>query len=141
MSSSILAPSAPEIIASLTEPSSILSTLLITIFLLGYAIGPLLLSPLSEVYGRLPVVHICNTAFIVCTVVCAASHSVGLLIAFRFLAGAAASYIWTVIPGIIADLFVQEERGRPVGIWALGLSIGPSLGPICGGFMADAVDW
>jgi len=61
--------------------------LTLSIFVLAYAIGPLFLGPLSEIYGRVPVLQLSNLFYLVFNIACGVSKSKGQLIAFRFLSG------------------------------------------------------
>ena len=49
--------------------------------------GPLVIAPLSEMYGRVPIYNVCNVAFVGFTIGCAKAPGMSSLIAFRFLAG------------------------------------------------------
>lgn len=55
LGSSIMAPATPQIMLRFGETSSTLAIFVVSVNVLGYAIGPLFLSPLSEIYGRAPV--------------------------------------------------------------------------------------
>lgn len=57
------------------------------VFVLGFAAGPLLCAPLSEIYGRLPIYHVCNVLFVCFNIGCALAPSMNALIVFRFFAG------------------------------------------------------
>ena len=118
-----------------------LASLVISIYVLGLASGPLIVSPMSELYGRLWVYHVTNVLFIIFTVACAVSSSIGMLIAFRFLAGAVGSAVLNIGGGTVADLFVQEERGKAMTVWTVGALLGPIAGPVAGGFLAEAYGW
>jgi len=67
--------------------SQILSALTVSIFVLGYVIGPLILAPMSEIYGRRVVLTYANVFFCVWQIGCALSPNISSLIVFRFLAG------------------------------------------------------
>lgn len=60
---------------------------------------------------------------------------------FRFLAGIGGSGCLTLGAGVIADLFLVEERGLATSVWSLGPLFGPVVGPICGGFIAQQIGW
>jgi hypothetical protein len=87
------------------------ATLGVSLFVLGFAIGPLLWAPLSELYGR----QIVFTAtYGVLTILCAGaagSQNIQTLIALRAFAGAFGSSPLTNAGGVIADLFTAEQRG------------------------------
>lgn len=113
----------------------------VSIFLLGYAVGPLFLSPLSEIYGRSIVLLSSCVFFCVWLIGCALAPSLDSLIVFRFLSGLGGSAVLTVGGAIIADIFQVSERGRAMTIWMLGPMVGPSCGPVIGGFVAQTIGW
>ena len=92
--------------------NSLVAALTVSIYLLGFAVGPLLISPLSELYGRLVIYHVCNICYLGFTVGCALSTNTAGFLAFRFLCGCAASSPMSIGGGTIADLYVAEERGK-----------------------------
>ena len=96
------------------------SSLLISVYIIGLAIGPLLLSPLSELYGRNPVMQIMNFVFLAATILCAVSVSLPMLIVFRFVMGLASCIPLTLGGGYIADLMVPEKRGTALSLWTIG---------------------
>jgi len=59
----------------------------------------------------------------------------------RFLGGVGGSACLTVGPGVIADLFPTEQRGKAMALYSSGVLFGPILGPICGGFIAQNAGW
>ena len=60
---------------------------MLSVFVLAYAIGPLVLGPMSEIYGRVPVLQLANLFYLVFNTACGASKNKGEMIAFRFLSG------------------------------------------------------
>jgi multidrug resistance protein len=115
--------------------------MVVSIYVLGYAVGPLIVAPISEIHGRVPMYHISNVMFVIFTIACAVSTSLPMLIVFRFLAGAAGSTPVSIGGGTFGDLFSVEERGAAMAIWAMGPLLGPVVGPIIGGFLAEAKGW
>lgn len=96
---------------------------------------------MSELYGRVPVYHVCNIGYICFTVACALARSMNELIAFRFLQGC-----WSVAPltigaGSMADMVSPQHRGAAMSLWSLGPLLGPTIGPIAGGFLSEAEGW
>ncbi len=63
LGSSIFAPGVPELMRDFQSSSSELAAFVVSVYVLGFAFGPMLMAPLSEIYGRLIVYHICNVAF------------------------------------------------------------------------------
>jgi len=87
VSSSMVAPALPSIAKEFGITTEVESQLVLSIFILAYAIGPLFLGPMSEIHGRVPVLQIANLFYLVFNIACGASKSKGQMIAFRFLSG------------------------------------------------------
>ncbi|KAI9693735.1 MAG: hypothetical protein M1822_003006 [Bathelium mastoideum] len=132
LGSSIFAPVVPDVMAEFHNDSQSLATFVVSVYLLGFAFGPLVVAPLSELYGRLPVYHTSNVLFVIFTIACAVSTSLNMLIGFRFLAGLAGSTVLTNGGGTIADMIVQEKRGG---------AMAPIVGPVVGGYLGEAKGW
>ncbi|KAM0269414.1 hypothetical protein ACHAQH_009762 [Verticillium albo-atrum] len=135
-------PVAHQIVRELDEgrPNNSASALLVTIWELGEAAGPLLIAPLSEVYGRYPVMNVCNMMFIAATVLAAVSQSSTLFIAARALTGlAVASNVLN--PAIIGDIFESDQRGSAMSLIMLAPLIGGAVGPAISGAVAQTLGW
>lgn len=111
--------------ADLHEPSRVLGSLMITIYVLGYAIGPLFLAPLSEIYGRYPVVIISSWFLVIWLLGCSFAPTMPSLIIMRLLAGIGGSAIITISPAIVGDLYPVERRAFGSAIIAGSQSTGP----------------
>lgn len=116
LASSMFAPGVPEVLRDFRSKNQTLGSFVVSVYVLGYAIGPMLVAPCSEAYGPLPVYHVANVLFIIFTIACAVSSNLNMLIGFRFLEGMAGSAPITICGGTIADLFIQEERGGALAI-------------------------
>ncbi|KAF2099939.1 membrane transporter [Rhizodiscina lignyota] len=141
LGSSIFAPGITYTMAELHETSQAIGSLMITIYLLGYALGPLFLSPLSEIYGRYIVIVISTWTFNVFLLGCGFVHSMPGLIVLRLLAGTGGSAVMAIAPAIVADLYHIERRGFAMGIVFIIQCLSPAIGPICGGFIAQQLGW
>ncbi|KAJ6789733.1 hypothetical protein PWT90_06245 [Aphanocladium album] len=113
----------------------------VSLYVLGFAVGPLLWAPLSEIYGRRSVFIISFTGMTVFTIGAACAQSVAALLVLRFFAGAAGASVMTNGPGVIADIFNASQRGLATGVFAMAPFLGPALGPIIGGFLGEAEGW
>ena len=109
LASSMVAPATPLIMREFNSTNDTIASFIVSIYILGYALGPLFLAPCSEIWGRLPVYHICNFMFVIWTLACALSPNMGALLVFRLLAGIAGSCPLTIGGGSIADLIMQEK--------------------------------
>lgn len=85
--SSILAPGIGSLSAEFHNDNSIVGAMTVSIYLLGYVIGPLFLAPLSEIYGRKPVLGLSNVFFCLWQIGCALAPNISALIVFRFFSG------------------------------------------------------
>jgi MFS family permease len=135
-------PIASHIIADLNggQESKTDSILLVTIWELGEAAGPLLIAPASERYGRYPVFNIANVLFICGSIAGVLSQSVGLLIFARFFIGATvASNVLN--PAIIGDIFPSEQRGSAMSVVMLAPLLGGAIGPAIAGAIAETMGW
>lgn len=128
----MFAPGVPAVMREFRSTNVELGSFVVSVYVLGYAFGPLIIAPLSEMYGRVPLYHACNILFVIFTIACAVSNSLGMLIGFRFLEGVVGSSPLTLGGGTIADLIPQEKRGGAMAIWAIGPLIGPVIGPVAG---------
>ncbi|KAF2160311.1 hypothetical protein M409DRAFT_70489 [Zasmidium cellare ATCC 36951] len=140
MVSTIMAP-AINTIAKELHMSSAESVMALSIYLLATAFGPLFIGPLSEVYGRKPILHFSNIWFLIWNIVCGFANTKGTLIAARFLAGFGASAIYALAGGVLGDVWRPEQRGKSLGIYLLIPLLGAAVGPIIGGFMAERTTW
>ncbi|KAK3677906.1 hypothetical protein LTR78_002001 [Recurvomyces mirabilis] len=141
VSSSMVAPALEAMNRDLGITNQVLSQMMLSIFILAYAVGPLVLGPLSEVYGRVPVLQLANLFFLIFNLVCGFAKTPAQMLVFRFLAGLGGSAPLAIGGGILADCFRPEERGKAIGIYSLAPLIGPAVGPIAGGFISENTTW
>jgi hypothetical protein len=130
LGSSFFAPAVPRVMADFNSTSEIEATFVVSVYLLGFAFGPILIAPLSELYGRLIVYHVCNVGYLVFTVACALATNMNMLIGFRFLAGCFGVAPVTIGGGTVADMMRPEDRGLAMSLWACGALLGPVIGKL-----------
>ncbi|OKP08351.1 hypothetical protein PENSUB_5718 [Penicillium subrubescens] len=141
VSSSMVAPALTTIAAQFNVTDQIISQLMLSIFVLAYAVGPLFLGPLSEIYGRTIVLQLANLFFLIFNIGCGVAQTKTQLIICRFFAGLGGSAPLAVGGGVLSDCFKPEERGKSIAIYSLAPLLGPALGPIAGGFIAENTSW
>lgn len=117
------------------------ATLGVSLFVLGFAIGPLLWAPLSEMFGRQVLFTGTYAALAAFNAGCAGSQNVATLTILRFFAGAFGSSPLTNAGGAIADMFPASQRGLAMAIFAAAPFLGPVLGPVAGGFLGMKAGW
>ncbi|KAF2229192.1 MFS general substrate transporter [Viridothelium virens] len=113
----------------------------IALFVLGFAVGPALWAPLSELYGR-QILYIVTLGPMVAFIGAAAGcKNIASLLVFRFLGGMFGASPLTNAGGVIADLFHPSKLGLASSIFATAPFMGPVLGPVMGGFVTITVGW
>ncbi|RYO90364.1 hypothetical protein DL766_001173 [Monosporascus sp. MC13-8B] len=141
-SSTMVTPALGEIGSEWGIPdSSFTETLIMSIFLLGYAQGPFVLAPLSEIYGRVEVLQYANLIYLAFNTACGFARSKQQMLAFRFLSGIGGSAPQALCNGVLADVWRKEERGLGLAIYGMLTFISPCVAPIVGGFMSEAISW
>jgi MFS family permease len=84
---SIVAPTLPAIASELHIVQPAAQQMVLSIYLLGFACGPLIASPLSEVYGRMRVIQSWNLLYLIFNAVCGVSRSKEAIVVLRFVSG------------------------------------------------------
>lgn len=92
--------------------------LTVTLPVCGFGLGPLLWSPLSELFGRKPLWVFPTLVYIIFNIPCALAPNIGCLLASRFLCGFFGSAPLTLAGGTIADIWSPEDRGFAIAIFA-----------------------
>ncbi|GJN87183.1 hypothetical protein Rhopal_000128-T1 [Rhodotorula paludigena] len=123
------------------KEDTVVITLGLSIYVLGFALGPLLWAPFSEQWGRRPVFICTYFLFALFALPCALAKNIETLLICRFLAGFFGSSPLTNSGGVIADLFSAQDRALAMSLFALAPFAGPVLGPIVGGFVGENVSW
>ncbi|KAJ5819584.1 hypothetical protein N7474_005175 [Penicillium riverlandense] len=141
VTSSMIAPALQSMASDLHITDQVLSQLTLSVFVLAYAVGPLFLGPLSEIYGRVIVLQLANLFYLVFNIGCGVAQTKVQMIVCRFFAGLGGSAPLAVGGGVLSDCFRAEERGKSIAIYSLAPLLGPALGPVAGGFIAENTTW
>ncbi|WEW55362.1 hypothetical protein PRK78_000792 [Emydomyces testavorans] len=121
--------------------SATVVTLGLTLYLLGLAVGSVLLAPLSEMYGRKPVAVISLLAFILLIIPCGIGDSMVEVLVVRFFGAIAGSAMISSAPGCVADIVDDDRRALALSIWSIGPLNGPVFGPLIGGLVTQYLGW
>lgn len=111
--------------------------LTVSLFLVGYIIGPFFWSPLNELVGRKITFLSSLILFCVFTIPCALAPNITCLLICRFLAGCSATASMVTSGGVLADIWPPIYRGKPMALYSICPFAGPVLGPILGSFIVD----
>lgn len=141
LSSSILSPAVPVVAKDFNMTSSLEQSLSVSIFVLAWAICPLFMTPLSEVFGRKIVLN-CSIVFLfIFNLACGFVQNYSQLLACRFWGGMAGAPPLSVGAGTLSDMFDDEHRNTPMALYSLGPLLGPVIAPIMAGWMVEYINW
>ncbi|EPQ26102.1 uncharacterized protein PFL1_06310 [Pseudozyma flocculosa PF-1] len=111
-------------------------SLILTVYMIGLAIGPPIWAPLSETYGRLTVNLVSLPGYTLFNIGCALSPSYTSLLVCRFFVGLCGASPQSNSGATISDVWPPAQRLWPMFIYTCAAFGGPVLGPLCGGFLA-----
>lgn len=137
----VLAPSVPQVLQEF-EPDGggkSLGSFSVTVYILGFCIGPLIIAPLTDIYGRSVIFRASNLCFFLFTLACAFSPSLICLILLRFLAGCFGGTPMAIGGAVISDLHDVGQREAPMAFYSVGIMMGPTLGPVFGGLITGTL--
>jgi multidrug resistance protein len=118
-----------------------LATLGLSLFVLGFAMGPLLWAPLSETLGRKIPFFISMCGMSIFSAGCTGAKNIQTLLVLRFLAGAFGSAPLANGGGTISDIFGARQRALAISLYATAALLGPCMGPVIGGFLGMNAGW
>jgi len=106
----------------------------VTLYVVGFAVGPLVFGPLSELYGRRNPLMIGVFGFIIFQIPIGVATNLQTIFVCRFFGGAFGSAALAIVPGMAVDLFDPVERAVATMAYAAAVFAGPAVGPIVGEF-------
>ncbi|KAK8122132.1 hypothetical protein PG984_010802 [Apiospora sp. TS-2023a] len=112
-----------------------------SLILAGLGLSSIVLAPLSEVFGRKPVLLAGCLFFTVWNTACGGAGTLAQMLVLRLFSGFGASVGDSVASGVISDLWPAELRGRAFAVFMIAPLLGTALGPICGAFLTEGADW
>jgi len=124
------------------ENASTEFVLLNSLYQVGFAASPLFFAPLSEHFGRRPLLAGSFSCYAIWTLCCAIAPSFTALVIFRLLAGLSAAVPNTVVAGLFADIYEGPiARGLAVSAFLVVAACGPLVGPLLSGFISVHLGW
>ncbi|PYH90621.1 MFS general substrate transporter [Aspergillus ellipticus CBS 707.79] len=140
--SSLYTSSEPDI-TRLLGVSDIVASLGLTMYVIGYGIGPMIFSPLSEipVIGRTAPYILTYIIFVILCVPMALVNNLAGILILRFLLGFFGSPCLATAGASYGDFYGPVEMPYVIALWGGGATLGPALGPLVGGFAVQATNW
>lgn len=111
----------------------------------GYILATVIVMPLvgwlSSRFGRRRFYMACIFIFIVSSILCGLAWNLSSIVIFRVLQGVGGGTMMPVAQAILREIFPPEEQGTAMGIFGLGVVLGPAVGPTLGGWLTDYYSW
>lgn len=111
----------------------------------AYAIANVIIIPLtgflSNYFGRKNYYLASIIIFTIASYLCGTSSSLWMLVLWRFIQGLGGGALLSVSQGILFEQFKPEEKGLAGGIFGMGIVMGPTIGPVLGGYIVDNYHW
>jgi DHA1 family bicyclomycin/chloramphenicol resistance-like MFS transporter len=140
MSVDLYLPSLPEI-ERLLQASPAQAELTISAYLVGFAAGQIVYGPVSDRYGRKPVLMAALAFFCLASLICASAWSIETLIAARVLQALGACGSTVLARAIVRDLHEGRQAARVLSLMATIFGIAPVIAPLIGGGLQHAFGW
>ncbi|KAF5537072.1 dityrosine transporter [Fusarium mexicanum] len=140
MTAQIYFPALPAIANDLGVTTSQIN-LTVTTYMIFQGITPMFIGSLADSGGRRPAYLVCFTIYIAANIGLALAPSYGALLGLRCLQSAGSASTVALCFAVVADVVTSAERGQYIGLTAVPSVLGPSLGPIIGGVLAEFLGW
>ncbi|MBK1649935.1 MFS transporter [Rhabdochromatium marinum] len=116
-------------------------TWVLTAYIVAEAVTIPLTGWLAARFGRRRVMLFGIAGFVIASAACGLSESLSQMVVFRLIQGVAGAPLIPLSQGVLVTLFPQEQRGKAMAIWGIGVMLGPILGPTVGGLVTEHLDW
>ncbi|HSK38791.1 MAG TPA: multidrug effflux MFS transporter, partial [Arenibaculum sp.] len=115
--------------------------LTLSVFLVGFAVSQLVYGPLSDRFGRRPVLLGGITVFLLASIACMMAGTIEELIAARFFPAVGACCGPVLGRAIARDVYGRERSARVLAYMTMAMALAPAVGPIIGGWLTTALGW
>lgn len=116
-------------------------TWVITAYVVASAIVMPLTGFLVDTFGRKRILLVNIVGFMITSILCGLSSSLMEIIVFRALQGVFGASLIPLSQFILRDTFPKKELGKAMAVWAMGIMVGPIMGPTLGGYITEHLSW
>src|ERR1700736_4688654 len=113
--------------------------------LTSYIVAAAIMTPpsgfLANRFGRKRVLMTAVVGFVLASVLCGIAQSLVQIVAFRLLQGFFGAALVPLGQSVLLDIYTVEERGSAMALFGVSVMVGPVLGPVIGGYLADQFSW
>jgi MFS transporter, DHA2 family, multidrug resistance protein len=96
---------------------------------------------LAARFGRTRLFIVSIVGFTISSILCGMAQSLGQIVIFRILQGIFGAALVPLSQSVMYDIYPVEKRGVAMSIWGMGVTVGPVLGPILGGWLTENYSW
>lgn len=140
LGSSITSP-AQTSIEEMTGVSHEVAVLTVSLYIIGFAVGPVVWGPISEIWGRRIGLLPAMGALALFSIGTATSQNIQSILITRFLAGIFGSSPVSNVSAVLGDLWTPAERTASVAFYSVAVVGGPTLGPVIGSAVTATIGW
>ena len=113
--------------------------------LTSYIVAAAIMTPLTgwiaDRFGRKPLFLVSIIGFTLASALCGLAESLDQIVLFRVLQGAFGAALIPMSQAVLFDVYPPAQHGRAMAIWGVGVVLGPTLGPLLGGWLTDNYSW
>jgi DHA2 family multidrug resistance protein len=116
-------------------------TWVLTSYIVAAAIMTPLTGWLADRFGRKPLFLVSIIGFTLASALCGMAQSLDQIVLFRVLQGLFGAALIPMSQAVLFDVYPPSQHGRAMALWGVGVVLGPTLGPMLGGWLTDNYSW
>ncbi len=116
-------------------------TWVLTSYIIAAAIMTPLTGWLADRFGRKPLFLVSIIGFTLASALCGMAQSLDQIVIFRLLQGVFGAALIPMSQAVLFDVYPPSQHGRAMALWGIGVVLGPTLGPMLGGWLTDNYSW
>ena len=113
--------------------------------LTSYIVAAAIMTPLTgwlvDQFGRKRLFLVSIIGFTMTSAMCGMADTLGQIVAFRLLQGLCGAALVPISQAILFDIYPRNQHARAMSIWGVGVTMGPMIGPVLGGYLTDHLSW